>query len=166
MISHQDAPDECFSHKSSHLDISEDPLWALMGRVYDPAKNAPSQASPIIARDVLFFPCHRRGWQTFSVFGMEGAFNRSTAIFLSWSKHYCENILFHEENVFAVALKVAETFSLIAHLSQERLVACHFGHLKFFFFFFYQTGLFCSVIPPSGTALILSHDSCSCISTH
>lgn len=165
MISHQDAPDECFSHKSSHLDISEDPLRALMGRVYDPAKNAPSQASPIIARDVLFFPCHRRGWQTFSFLGWKVL---STAA----PQSSC-----HGANITVKIFSLTKKMCLLSRSRWRRLFlwlhTCLRSGLLLVtsatwssFFFFYQTGLFFPVIPPSGAALILSHDRFRCMSTH
>lgn len=55
-------------------------------------------------------------------------------------------------------------FSLIAHLSQGRAVARHFGHLKLFAvlsFLFFDRTIFC-LIHQSGASLILLHHSWSC----
>lgn len=139
----------------TYLDISEEPTWALMGCVYDltllkrKKKKGKNISSPRYGPGPLFVHV----WQSFLF------------------AERCFQPLHHNLPVMKETLpwkySVSQRkcccchahgdldFLLIAHLSQEQIVACHFGYLKLFAFF-WQGYFLCNI----STALILLHDSC------
>ncbi len=140
-----------------HSDISEELPRTLMGRVYDPTEHIPSLRSPL-SPVTFIFPCHKRAWQSF--FLPKGAFNHCTAIFLSRSRHYCENIFSHKENVLLSCSRWRRLFSDCTLVTGARCclslwppeaVCCSFCDETIF-----------SIIHQDGATLTLLHGSWRC----